>query len=41
MGDDLQKIEDWAAVFKQPGTLVKELSKNWLLHGKKVKADIA
>ena len=41
MGDDLDKIEDWAKVFAQPGTLAKELSKNWLLHHKKVKADIA
>ena len=41
MGDDLQKIEDWAKVFTQPAILAKELSKNWVLHHKKVKADIA
>jgi len=41
MDDDLQKIEDWAKVFTQPSTLIKELSKNWLLHHKKVKKDIA
>jgi len=41
MDDDIQKIEDWAQIFKEPSTLAKELSKNWLLHHKKVKADIA
>lgn len=41
MGDDIAKIEAWAEVFTHPGTLTKELSKNWLLHHKKVKADIA
>jgi len=41
MDDDIKKIEDWAQVFTQPSTLAKELSKNWLLHSKKVKNDIA
>jgi hypothetical protein len=40
MGDDIKEIEAWAAVFKQPGDLAKELAKNWLLHKKKVKSDI-
>ena len=41
MDDDLQAIKDWATTFTHPGTLAKELSKNWLLHHKKVKTDIA
>lgn len=38
---DLQKIEDWAGVFRDPLALTKEVSKNWLFHGVKVKEDIA
>ena len=41
MDDDIASIKDWASVFKQPETLLKKVSKNWLLHGTKVKADIA
>lgn len=41
LNDDITKIEDWAKVFEQPGTLVKKVSKNWLLHGKEVKKDIS
>ena len=38
---DLQKIEDWASVFKHPLSLTKEVTNNWLFHGVKVKEDIA
>ena len=41
MGDDFQKIEAWAEIFKHPGDLMKEAGKNWLLHHKKVKSDIS
>ena len=41
MDDDIAKIEAWAEVFTHPGTLAKEVSKNWLLHHRKVKKDIA
>jgi len=41
MGDDLQKIETWAQIFEQPKALITEASKHYLLHKKKVKADIA
>ena len=41
MDDDLNAIEDWAKVFLEPATLAKKVSKNWLLHGRKVKKDIA
>ena len=41
MDDDFAEIEDWASIFTKPVSLVAEASKNWLLHHKKVKADIA
>ena len=41
MQDDIAEIEAWAASFKDVGHLTKEVAKNWLLHGHKVKADIA
>jgi len=41
MGDDLAEIKAWAEVFEHPTTLAKKVSKNWLLHKKHVKADIA
>ena len=41
MNDDITAIEAWAAGFKDVGHLTKEVAKNWLLHGTKVKADIA
>jgi len=40
MDDDIAAIEDWATVFKEPTTLAKKVSKNWLFHGTEVKADI-
>lgn len=41
MGDDVSAIEAWAKGFENVGHLTEEVAKNWLLHGKKVKADIA
>lgn len=41
MGDDIAEIEAWAAGFKDIGHVAAEVTKNYLLHGKKVKADIA
>ena len=41
MDDDIASIEDWASVFKHPVTLMEKVSKNWLLHGTQVKADIS
>ena len=41
MGDDIAEIEAWAAGFKDVGKLTKEVTKNYLLHKKKFKADIA
>jgi hypothetical protein len=41
MDDDFAEIEAWAQIFTEPTTLIKKASKNWLLHKKKVKADIA
>ena len=41
MDNDFAAISDWASVFTDPLTLAKKVSKNWLLHEKKVKADIA
>jgi len=40
MGDDLHAIESWATVFTHPEELTKDLTKNWLLHKKAIKADI-
>ena len=41
MQDDITKIEAWASEFKDVGHITKEAAKNWLLHGKKIKEDIA
>jgi len=41
MDSDLAEIKAWAEIFTEPSTLIKKASKNWLLHKKKVKADIA
>ena len=40
MDDDVAEIEAWAQIFKQPTTLAKTVAKHWLLHSKKIKADI-
>ena len=41
MDDDINKIENWAKIFTEPLTLAKTASKNWLLHHKVIKEDIA
>ena len=41
MQDDITTLETYAAQFKNVGQITKEVAKNWLLHGKKIKADIA
>ena len=41
MQDDVATLETYAAQFKNVGQITKEVAKNWLLHGKKIKADIA
>ena len=40
MDEDFASIEAWAKIFTQPATLSKTVAKNWLLHGRKIKADI-
>ena len=39
--DDLAGIEAWASIFKEPVKLAEEAGKNWLVHQRKIKADIA
>ena len=41
MDGDIAEIEAWAKGFEDIGHLTKEVTKNWLLHKKIVKADIA
>jgi hypothetical protein len=41
MDGDIAEIEAWAKGFEDIGHLTKEVTKNWLLHKKKVKADVA
>ena len=41
MDDDIQAIEQWATIFTHPTELAKTVGKNWLLHGRKIKKDIA
>jgi hypothetical protein len=41
MGDDIQAIEEWASIFKDPATLVATVTKHFALHRKAIKADIA
>jgi len=41
MGDDLKAIEDWASVLLHPTHLIEDISKNYLLHRKAIKADIS
>jgi len=40
MDEDIAAIEAWADIFKQPETLAKTVSKNWLFHGVAIKKDI-
>ena len=41
MGGDIDAIENWAKIFEQPKELSETLAKNWLLHRKTIKADLA
>lgn len=41
MGDDIQAIEQWAAIFKQPKALISSATKHYLLHKKAITTDIA
>lgn len=41
MGDDLKAIEQWASIIKDPKALVAKVTKNYALHRKAIKADIA
>ena len=41
MHEDIGKIETWGQEFTHPISLVKKISKNWLLHGVDIKKDIA
>ena len=41
MGDDIQKIEQWASIFKQPKTLLTNATKHYLLHRGDITTDIA
>lgn len=41
VSDDVAAIEAWAAIFKEPTTLVETLGKHWLIHQKAIKKDIA
>ena len=40
MTDDINAIEDWAQIFTDPAKLTETLSKNYLLHKKRIDADI-
>ena len=41
MDDDVAALEAYAESFKDVGHITKEVARNWLLHGTKVKADIS
>jgi hypothetical protein len=41
MGDDITAIEDWAQIFTDPAKLTADVTKNYLLHKKKIEADAA
>ena len=41
MDDDIAAIESWATIFTTPETLAKTVGKNWLLHRRTIKADLA
>lgn len=40
MGDDIAAIEEWAQIFTDIPELTKTVTKSYLLHKKKVEADI-
>jgi hypothetical protein len=39
--DDFAEIAAWADIFTQPAHLAETVTKNWLLHGRRIKRDIA
>jgi hypothetical protein len=41
MSDDVQAIEHWGSIFLRPIKLTATISKNYVLHKKEIKADIA
>ena len=41
MDADIAAIEEWGQIFKDPKVLTKTVTKNYLLHKKKVDTDIA
>lgn len=41
MDDDIAAIEEWATIFTDVPKLTATLSKNYLLHKKKIEADIS
>ena len=41
MGDDLHALESWATVFEHPKELTTTVTKNYLLHRKRIDTDIA
>ena len=41
MTDDIQAIEQWAQIFKNPTELMANVTKHYLLHQRRIKADIA
>ena len=40
MDEDIAAIEEWATIFSDPKKLTATVSKNYLLHKKKIDADI-
>ena len=41
MDDDIARIEAWAEIFTEPTKLTETVGKNWLLHKKGIKKDVA
>ena len=41
MDDDIAAIESWATIFTKPEKLAETVGKNWLLHRRTIKADLA
>jgi hypothetical protein len=41
MQDDLTAVEEWASIFKNPTKLAETVTKNYLIHKRGIKADIA
>ena len=41
MDGDIAAIESWATIFTKPTELAETVGKNWLLHRRTIKADLA